>query len=477
MISNTTSVCVSKPEQMASTILIVDDDETQKQLLSALAERLGYQTECASSGEEALMRLNAPDAPHYDAALVDLVMPDLDGMAVISRIRQAGLTLPVLALVTPQGLDSVMSAIRAGAQDFLVKPVAPERLAVSLTNVMKLSALGDDPARILERQDSDADSHSAGILLDSTMSLQCEKHAKSDMPLLIEGEAGTGKAVLARLIHRASSRRKKPCITISTNDIQIGGHDWLAEAIRKAKSGTLIIRDIEVLSPDHQSALLAALQPIETPAPVRLIATSSADLLDLIRTGRFREDLFYLITTGTLRVAPLRNRHEELHRLARQILLKEAHNQGKNLRGLAPDAIKLLESRTWPGNIPELQSLIRRAVRYAEQDLLLGSEIEKAEADRDMRALLAPVFAGQTMRTGARQQASATVSLFDSQGKLRPFVDIEAEILREAHEHCRGRVAAMARQLGIGRSTIYRKLKELGLDSSPEADSMIGEAA
>lgn len=462
---------------MASNILIVDDDETQRQLLATLAERFGYQAECASSGEEALARISAPDAPRYDAALIDLVMPDLDGMAVIARLRQSGLTLPVLALVTPQGLDAVMSAIRAGAQDFLVKPVAPERLAVSLANVLKLQALGDDPVRILERVEPDHESTATSVLLDAAMSTQCEKHAKSDMPLLIEGEIGTGKTVLARLIHRASARRKKPCVAISATESQVSGREWLVDAFGRAKAGTLIIREIDSLSLDDQVTLLSLLQPLETPAPVRLIATSSADLLALIRTGRFREDLFYLITTGTLRVAPLRNRREELQRLARQILLKEAHTQSKNLRGLTADAIQMLENREWPGNIPELQNLIRRAIRYADQELLAVSDIEKAEADRDMRALLEPVIGGKAIRLQDPAPRTASVALFDAQGRLRPFADIEAEILREAHDHCRGRVAAMARQLGIGRSTIYRKLKELGLDSPAEADSMIGEAA
>lgn len=471
------SVCVSKPEPMASNILIVDDDETQRQLLASLAERLGYQVECASSGEQVLARLSSPDAPHYDAALIDLVMPDLDGMAVIARLRKSGLTLPVLALVTPQGLDAVMSAIRAGAQDFLVKPVAPERLAVSLANVMKLQALGEDPARVLERTEPESENASGPVLLDATMSVQCEKHAKSDMPLLIEGEPGTGKGVLARVIHRASSRRKKPCVMLSAQGSKAGYQDLLPDALRKAKTGTLIIRDIDSLSLDDQSTLLSTLKPMETPSPVRLIATSSADLLALIRIGRFREDLFYLITTGTLRVAPLRNRREEMHRLARQIMLKEAHLQGKNLHSLDPEALKLLENRDWPGNIPELQSVIRRAIRYAESNVLASSEIEMAEADRDMRALLEPAIGrrgGQLQESDVR---SAVISLFDKEGRLRPFAEIEAEILREALAHCHGRVAMMARHLGIGRSTIYRKLKDLGLDSEPEADSMIGEAA
>ena len=462
---------------MASTILIVDDDDTQRQLLASLAERLGYAAECVASGEEALARLNAVDAPRFDAALIDLIMPDLDGMAVIDRLRRMGQNLPILALATPQGLDSVMSAIRAGANDFIVKPVAPERLAVSLANAMKLHALTDDPARMLDRSEAEPESASSGLLLDTALSAYCEKHAKSDMPLLIEGEIGTGKSVLARLIHRASARRKKPCITISAEDALAGGREWLADAYRKAKGGSLIIKSVESLSSDDQLTLLTHFQPVDGPMAVRLIATSSADLLMLIRTGRFREDLFYLITTGTLRVPPLRNRREELHRLARQILLKEAHAQSKNLHGLAPDASHLIEMREWPGNIPELQSLIRRAIRYADSSLLTAEHLEKAEADRDMRALLEPVMIGKAGKGQDNAPRSVSVALFDSHGRLRPFADIEAEILREAHEHCRGRVAAMARQLGIGRSTIYRKLKELGLDSPAEADSMIGEAA
>ena len=462
---------------MASTILIVDDDETQRRLLAALTERLGYKAETASSGEDALARLTAPNAPRFDAALIDLVMPDLDGMAIIDRLRRAGQNLPILALATPQGLDSVMSAIRAGANDFIVKPVAPERLAVSLANAMKLQALSDDPARVLDRGEAESEGLAAGVILDAPLSAQCEKHAKSDMPLLIEGESGTGKSVLARLIHRASARRKKPCITLSAHNAGAFGREGLADAFRKAKGGSLIIDAIESLLPDDQLLLTAHLQPTDGPVAVRLIATSSADLLTLIRTGRFREDLFYLITTGTLRVPPLRNRREDLHRLARQIILKEAHAQGKILQGLAPDAAKFLESREWPGNIPELQALIRRAIRYAEGNLLQADHVRKAEADYEMRALLEPISFVKPAKAHENAARTANIAMFDTEGRLRPFADIEAEILREAHEHCRGRVAAMARQLGIGRSTIYRKLKELGLDSPPEADSMIGEAA
>lgn len=462
---------------MASTILIVDDDETQRQLLASLAERLGYVAECVASGEEAFARVNAVDAPRFDAALIDLIMPDLDGMAVIDRLRRMGQNLPILALATPQGLDSVMSAIRAGANDFIIKPVAPERLAVSLANAMKLQALTDDPSRMLDLGEAEPDHASAGLVVDAALTAYCEKHAKSDMPLLIEGETGTGKSVLARLIHRASVRRKRPCITISAEEARSGGREWLANAYRKAKGGSLIIKSVEALSPDDQLTLLTHFQPVDGPMTVRLIATSSADFLMLIRTGRFREDLFYLITTGTLRVPPLRNRREELHRLARQILLKEAHSQSKNLHGLAPNADHLIEMREWPGNIPELQSLIRRAIRYADSGLLTAEHLEKAEADRDMRALLEPVMIGKAGKGPDNTPRMTSVALFDSLGRLRPFADIEAEILREVHEHCRGRVAAMARQLGIGRSTIYRKLKELGLDSPAEADSMIGEAA
>lgn len=462
---------------MASTILIVDDDATQRQLLSSLAERLGYTADIASSGEEALARLSSSDAPRYDAALIDLVMPDLDGMALIERIRRSGQTLPILALATPQGLDSVMSAIRAGANDFIVKPVAPERLAVSLANALKLHAATEEPIRLLDRSDSDGEIAPAGIVIDPVLSAQCDKHAKHDMPLLIEGEAGTGKTVFARLIHRASNRRKKPCLTLAADDPQSGGRDWLADALRKAKTGTLIIRSIEHLSADDQLALSGLMQPTDGPGAVRLIATSSADLLALIRTGKFREDLFYLITAGTLRVPPLRNRRDELHRLARQILLTEAHNESKSLHALGPDAATFLENRDWPGNIPELQALIRRAIRYADSEILSAEHLKKAEADHEMRALLEPVAGGKSIKLSDHGQRMATIALFDAHGRLRPFAEMEAEILREAHEHCRGRVAAMARQLGIGRSTIYRKLKELGLDSPPEADSMIGEAA
>lgn len=464
---------------MANRILIVDDDETQRQLLSSLAERIGYEVIVAGSADEALTRLTDESSSRFDAALVDLVMPDLDGMALIDRLRRGGHTLPILALATPQGLDTVMSAIRAGASDFLVKPVAPERLAVSLANVIKLHTLSEDPARFSDRSESEQDLNPAGFVMDPSMVGLCEKHAKHDTPLLIEGETGTGKSMLARYVHRASARRKKPCLSLNTNSPLAGGREWLSDAFRRARGGSLIIESIDTLALDDQVALVSLIQPLDAPIAVRVIATSSADLLTLIRAGRFREDLFYLITAGTLRVAPLRNRKPELHRIARQIVLKEAHTQGKLMHGLGPDATAFIESRDWPGNIPELQALIRRALRYAETDTLSASDFRKAEADHEMRIMLDnpasthnPFSRGQD--GGSRMVA---VALFDQTGRLRPFAEIEADILREAHEHCRGRVAAMARHLGIGRSTIYRKLKELGLDSPAEADSMIGEAA
>lgn len=463
---------------MASTILIVDDDETQRHLLSSLAERIGYEVIVAISADDAWARLTDESAGRFDAALIDLVMPDLDGMALIDRLRRAGHTLPILALATPHSLDTVMSAIRAGANDFLVKPVAPERLAVSLANVIKLHLLSDDPARFTDRTEGDHEMNPAGFIIEPIMIAQCEKHAKHETPLLIEGEAGTGKSVLARYVHRASARRKKPCVSLAADSPLGGGRDWLSDAFRRAKGGTLVIESIDLLSVDDQLALVSLIQPLDAPIAVRVIATSSADLLTLIRAGQFREDLFYLITAGTLRIAPLRNRKQELHRIARQIVLKEAHAQNKLMHGLGPDATAFLESREWPGNIPELQALIRRALRYAEADILSAEDFRRAESDHEMRALLDPAASHKPFKRpqdgGSRP---VTVELFDQNGRLRPFADIEADILREAHEHCRGRVAAMARHLGIGRSTIYRKLKELGLDSPAEADSMIGEAA
>jgi DNA-binding NtrC family response regulator len=202
---------------MAALILIVDDDPVQRRLLEAMARRFGYEVESAESGAEGLARLEAPDRPAVDLVILDLVMPDLDGMGVLTRMRQRGITTPAVVQTAHGSIEAVISAMRAGAVDFVVKPVGAERLQVSIKNALRVDALQDELRRATRRTTGELTFRDIGTKVESmTRTLRlAERAAKSSIPVLIEGESGVGKELLARAIQGGSDRRGKPFVTVN----------------------------------------------------------------------------------------------------------------------------------------------------------------------------------------------------------------------------------------------------------------------
>jgi DNA-binding NtrC family response regulator len=480
---------------MSCTILIVDDDPVQRRLLEALVRRFGYSVETVESGDLALARLDSTQAAPIDLMILDLVMPELDGMGVLSRIRERGLTVPTIVQTAHGSIEAVISAMRAGALDFVVKPVGAERLQISINNALRVDAL-EGEVRRMHRQ-----ARGSLSLKDLTFKSEDmervirlgERAAKSNIPVLLEGESGVGKELIARAIQGASDRRGRSFITVNCGALPenlvesiLFGHEKGAftGATEKhvgkfveANGGTLFLDEIGELPLEAQVKLLRALQegevdPVGGKRPVkvdiRLISATNQNLIELVKRGLFREDLYYRLNVFPITVPPLRGRRDDIPDLARRFVARFAAEEGKRIRGLSAEALALLSAYAWPGNVRQLENAVFRAVVLADHDELTVAEFPQIAAQVDGFDVRIPPVATPAPARSEREIVRVEVRdpnvlpLLDPTGDVRKLDHIEAEVIRFALSHYRGQMSAMARKLGIGRSTLYRKMKEYG---------------
>jgi DNA-binding NtrC family response regulator len=497
-------------------VLIVDDDPVQRRLLENMATKFGYEAVTAEGGDAAAALLSGADASRFDCVILDLVMPDLDGLGVLARMREAGVSLPVIVQTAHGGIDNVISAMRAGAIDFVVKPVGAERLQVSLRNALATSALEGELQRIKRSRTGtltfkDIVTRSPRM---QTVLRTAEKAAGSAIPVLIEGESGVGKELIARAIHGSGERRAKPFIAVNCGAIPdnlvesilfghekgafTGATDRHIGKFVEASGGTLFLDEVGELPPAAQVKLLRALQegevePVGGRKPVkvdvRLVSATNRNLIADVKTGRFREDLFYRLHVFPIAVPPLRERSEDIPDLVRHFLARIAAEEGKRIRLVSSQVLALLRAYRWPGNVRQLENAIFRAVVLAEGDELDVAEFPQIAAQISQYpttdptplavepfldvAFIAPQMEEPgphgripepvTPRPQISTPAGGNLSLFDGQGEVRPLEEIEAEAIRFAISHYRGQMSEVARRLQIGRSTLYRKLEHLGI--------------
>jgi DNA-binding NtrC family response regulator len=350
---------------MPETILIVDDDPVQRRLLEAMIRRFGYEAITVETGDAALARLIGAAAPRIDAVVLDLVMPDLDGLGVLARLKEAGSSIPVIVQTAHGGIDNVISAMRAGAADFVVKPVGPERLQVSLRNALAANALESEFKR-LKRSRSGTLTFKDVITRSPRMLAAlrtAEKAAASDIAVLIEGESGVGKELIARAIHGSGARRSKPFVAVNCGAIPdnlvestLFGHERGAFTgaterhvgkFVEASGGTLFLDEIGELPLAAQVKLLRAIQEGEVDSvggkkpiqiDVRLISASNRSLLAAVKEGRFRDDLFYRLHVFPILLPPLRERPEDIPDLVRHFLARFNAEEGKRIRSVSAAA-------------------------------------------------------------------------------------------------------------------------------------------
>jgi DNA-binding NtrC family response regulator len=487
---------------MSVPILIVDDDPVQRRLLTAAVERFGYSPVTVGDGAEALARLSTPEND-FGLVILDLMMPGMDGMAVLAKLRELERPVPVIVQTAHGGIDTVVSAMRAGATDFVVKPLSPERLQVSIENALKLVALEGELARMKRTASGTLtfrDIITRSPAMERVIRLG-QRAAASQIPILLEGESGVGKELIARAIQGAGDRRQKPFVTVNCGAIPdnlvesiLFGHEkgaftGAAEKhvgkFREAERGTLFLDEVGELPADVQVKLLRALQdgeidPVGARRPIRvdfrLISATNRSLIDMVKAGTFREDLYYRLNVFPIRIPPLRERREDIPELVRHFTARFAAEEGKSfIRGVTAPALQLLMQYDWPGNVRQLENAMFRAVVLADEPMLSeeefpqiaahveGSPTEAGSASAFVH--LDPITIGEPAPDVG---GNDSVALFTSGGDVRPLAEIEAAMIRLALEKYEGRMTLVARKLGIGRSTLYRKLKELGLSDMAE---------
>src|SRR6202012_225667 len=384
-------------KRMAQTVLIVDDDPVQRRLLEAAITRSGMSAMTAPGGQPALDLINGPRGDQLVLMLLDLVMPDMDGLQVLGKLRVSHPDLPVIVLTAKGGIDSAVEAMRAGANDFLVKPASPERITVSIRNQLKIGTLAHEVTRLKKKTDnrlSFEDLVAKSGAMRQVFRLG-ERAAKSDIPILIEGESGGGKELIARAIQGSSDRSGRPFVTVNCGAIPenliesilfghekgsfTGASDKHLGKFQEADGGTLFLDEIGELRLDMQVKLLRALQqgevdPVGAKRPikidVRIISPTNRDLAELTREGGFREDLFYRLNVFPIHVPPLRQRTEDVPALARHFISRFAAEESKPVAGLTPEAASLIESFDWPGNVRQLENTIFRAVGLCDSTML-----------------------------------------------------------------------------------------------------------
>ncbi len=489
------------------TILIVDDDPTQRRLMRAVCEKAGYPVLQADSGEAAITVLQSEEGQNVALIMLDLRMPGLGGMETLKRAKSYRDDIAVIVLTAQGGIDTVVEAMQNGAADFFVKPASPERVIVSINNALNITTLKGEVSRLKRKRDGALGFEDlvgqSGALRNVTRI--GERAASSNIPILISGESGVGKEMIARAIQGSSERSGRPFITVNCGAIPenlvesllfghekgsfTGAHQKHIGKFLEADGGTIFLDEVGELPADMQVKLLRVLQegevdPVGSKRPVkvdvRVISATNRDLAEEVKANRFREDLYYRLNVFPVHIPPLRERVEDIPALVEHFIQRYNAEERRDVRGVQHEVLEVLMRQPWPGNVRQLENTIFRAVVLAETPYLsardfplLASEFEAAGVDMGppmideafVETAASPV-AASSPRPLAGNSATAfeNVDVFDRDGHLRTLESIERDLIKLAIDTYEGRMSEVARRLGMGRSTLYRKLRDHGLE-------------
>jgi len=459
-------------------VLIVDDELNIRRVLAAMLAREGYEVTTAADGEQALAVLQKTPV---HVVVTDLVMPRLGGMELLGRVAADFPDVPVIVITAHGTVDSAVQALKAGAFDYITKPFEQEELKkviakatraheIERQNVHGPTAAGEKPPLVGE---------SAAIR--QTYEIVA-KVAESPSTVLITGESGTGKELIARELHRGSSRRDKPLIKVNCAAIpkdlvesELFGYEKGAFTgavgskpgrFELADGGTLFLDEIGEVPVEMQVKLLRALQESEFErvggiktihVDVRLITATNRDLKALIADGRFREDLYYRLAVVPISLPPLRDRKEDIPLLVEHFIGKYNQRLGKRVDRVDDDAMQMLLAYAWPGNIRELENLMERSVLFAEGPVILGSSLPDALRERVPGPAVPIAAVGPLGAIAAPSGASMKEIVRQAQAEL------EKELISRALDETAGNVTRAAKRLQISRKSLQVKMKDLGL--------------
>ena len=463
-------------------MMLIDDEPAQSRLITALASREGWRTLVVNDSETAIATLGTREGMQLAAIILDQWVPGDDACTLIAELKSRRPGLPILMLTTSASPLLAVEAMRAGATDYLVKPIAPDRLMQALRNATTREAPKDELTPLSEKipanLDFDAMIGTAPPFRDALA--KAAKAARGHGTVLIEGETGTGKEILIRAMVAASPRAKAPLRIVNVRSVPahsiesvLFGHEKGAFAgaferhvgvLQHCDGGTLVLDEVNRLSPEMQERLAEALatdrvRPIGASysfkIDVRAIAASNQPLADLVAAGKFRADLLQALSGTRIGLPPLRDRASDIPALARHFLARIGEQPGLRQLGITDGALTLLAAFEWPGNVRQLQAVLFRAAVFCDGDAITAEDLPQlSELLRDFEP------------TGNAKQEGVGVQLYTDDGNLRPLEEIEADVIRLAIGHYRGRMTEVARRLGIGRSTLYRKLSDLGIENA-----------
>ncbi len=466
-------------------VLIVDDEVNIRRVLAAMLKREGYEVTTAADGEQALAVLQKTPV---HVVVTDLVMPRLGGMELLRRVAVEFPDVPVIVITAHGSVDSAVTALKAGAFDYITKPFEQE----DLKKVIAKAARAHD----LERQNVHANFTDGDRppLVGESPAMKgiydiVAKVADSPSTVLITGESGTGKELIAKALHRGSSRRDKPLIKVNCAAIpkdlvesELFGYERGAFTgavgskpgrFELADGGSLFLDEIGEVPVEMQVKLLRALQESEFErvggiktlrVDVRLIAATNRDLKSLIADGKFREDLYYRLAVVPIELPPLRDRREDIPLLVRHFIAKYDARLGKRVEGIEEEAIELLLGYSWPGNIRELENLMERSVLFADGPLILASALPDSLRERGSQPPVPIAAMGPLGAIAAPSGASMKEIVRHAQAEL------EKELISRALEETGGNVTRAAKRLQISRKSLQVKMKELGLRGVVEGE-------
>ena len=445
-------------------ILVVDDEQDLCDLLSLSLETDGAHVVATTSAREALDLVGRDD---FDVVLTDLGMAEMDGLEVCRRIEAMAPGLPVVVVTGMGSMDSAIAAMRAGAYDFITKPIDPKLLSISVSRAVEHKRVHAEVRRLREAVEG-ASSPPDGIIGSSRAMKDVHdviaRVAQSEATVLIQGETGVGKELIARRVHDSSSRKNGPFVAIncaavpqSLLESELFGHargaftDAKAERMGlfvQAHRGTLFLDEIGDLPLEIQPKLLRALQErsvrpvgsnVEVPFDARLVAATNRDLDEEVEEKRFRQDLYYRVNVVRIAVPPLRDRDADVLELAQHFLAQHALRSGGTPVGLSPETAEKLMEYRWPGNVRELENCIARGVAFARYDKLTIDDLpEKVRSYRTDRFVV-----------------SANDAL-----EVIPLGELERRYIQRVLTLFEGNKSRTAQVLGIDRRTLYRKVEK-----------------
>jgi two-component system response regulator HydG len=456
------------PPDKKTIILVVDDDAGHLATLKTVIRSWGYLAEGVDDGTRAIERVR--ERP-YDLILMDIRMAVMGGIEALQLIKQYNPSIPILIMTAYSSIESAVEAMKAGAYDYLTKPLDFDDLKITLERALEHTNLKAENRALREKLGSSLDlkkiigkSRPMKELLEMVAMI-----APSEATVLITGESGTGKELIARAIHSSSGRNEGPLVVVNCAALaetllesELFGHEKGAFTgadrrregrFMQANKGTIFLDEIGEMSPMMQAKLLRVIQGREIQrvgsdqmikVEVRILAATNRNLEEDVASGRFREDLFYRLNVVTLKVPPLKERQEDIPLLAQHFLERYGEKNRKQIKGFTPLAMDILIKYGWPGNVRELENAVERAVILALSDYISEKELplsvtKSYPADETMVLTPRPI------------------------SELQSLEEIEREAILKTLEETDGNKSETARKLGINRRTLYKKLEKFGV--------------